>query len=259
MAFIGKSGSSKIRLIIFFLIFLQESNVRLRELKLSKNPLSKLTGLSFPPLMYLKLLDLSDCQLSTLPRRAFEKLSVLETLSLSGNRFTFLSKELLKPLIKLKSLLLSGNPWKCDCRLKSLRDWVIEKNLFQHHTRCAEPAIVSNFAWDQLVSPDFACRPEIVSVQINGKSTPALLVHTEVGSDITLQCLVRGNPPPELKWVRDGQVLTNTSRYQGKFYYLYIGEEGWDAESDSANTEYRGRWVNLTIQKTDPEDAGNKL
>ncbi|OXA46329.1 Leucine-rich repeat-containing protein 24 [Folsomia candida] len=235
-----------------------ESNVRLRELKLSKNPLTKLTGSSFPPLMYLKLLDLSDCQLSTLPKKAFEKLSVLESLSLSGNRFTYLSRELLKPLTKLKSLQLAGNPWKCDCRLKTLRDWVIQKNLFQHHTRCAEPAIVSNFAWDQLVSLDFSCRPEIVSVQINGKPTDALLVHTDIGSDITLQCLVRGNPPPDLKWVRDGQVLTNNSRSYGKSYYLHIGgEEGWELEDPYSNTDdYRGRWVNLTIQKTDPEDAG---
>jgi hypothetical protein len=92
-------------------------------------------------------------------------------------------------------------------------------------------------------------------VQINGKPTDALLVHTDIGSDITLECLVRGNPPPDLKWVRDAQVLTNSTRSYGKPYYLHIGEETWDFD-DPADAEYRGRWVNLTILKTDPEDAG---
>jgi hypothetical protein len=230
------------------------SNIRLRELKLKGNPLSKLTGNHFPPLNYLKLLDLNDCQLSSLPRRAFEKLGVLETLSLSGNRFTHVNEEVFRPLTKLKSLSLDRNPWKCDCRLKSLRDWVVDRKLFQHDTKCAEPAHVANFPWDQLLSENFACRPEIESVQINGKPTDALLVHTDIGSDIRLECLVRGNPPPDLKWVRDGQVLTNTSRSYGKSYFLHIGEDGGPGGSSSA--DYPGRWVNLTILKTDPEDAG---
>ena len=59
----------------------------------------------------------------------------------------------------------------------------------------------------------------------------------------TAECLVRANPAPEVKWVRDGQVLANSSRNHGKIYLLHI------------NGEYE-RWVNLTILKSDLDDAG---
>lgn len=220
-----------------------DSNERLRELKLNGNPLRKLNGTSFPPLLHLKNMDLSDCQLSSLPPKSFMNLVNLQVLSLSGNQFENLNEQILRPLKKLISLSLDRNPWRCDCQLKSFRDWVISKNLFRPSTQCAEPAHLVNFSWDILMPENFACRPEIVTLKIDGKATEAYLVYGDVGRDITLECLVRANPAPEVKWVRDGQVLQNSSRAHGKTYLLHISGEN-------------ERWVNLTILEADPEDAG---
>ena len=162
-----------------------ETNERLRELRVKENPLTKLLGVQFPPLLHLKLLDLSDCQLSQLNKKTFDKLSNLEQLELTGNKFQYISEDILKPLTKLKSLSLQNNPWKCDCRLKSFRDWVISQKLYLPVT-CAEPGHLENFQWSVLQSSDFACKPEIVALQIGGQATEALIVYADVGSDITL-------------------------------------------------------------------------
>lgn len=51
----------------------------------------------------------------------------LENIDLSGNQITKFSKEQIESLLskkKLVSLNLYDNPWKCDCDLVTLHDWL---------------------------------------------------------------------------------------------------------------------------------------
>lgn len=219
-----------------------ETNARLRELNLGNNPLTKLTGTQFPRLEQFKILDLKDCKLSQFGRKSFEKLTNLELLDLSGNRFQYISVEILQPLEKLKSLNLQGNPWRCDCQLKSFRDWTMSKKLIQSGVTCTEPDNLANLDWIKLLTENFACKPEILTLQINGQATDAY-IHGDVGEEIKLECLVRANPPARVRWMREGLLVDNsTTSIPGRTYVVHISGD-------------REKWVNLTIEKSIPADG----
>ena len=215
-------------------------NDKLRQLLLTGNPLRSLAAFQFPPLPNLQRLDLSQCQIAGVAAKAFANLPQLTKLNLNSNRLSVLESDALHSLSQLKWLTLSGNPWRCDCHLRLLRDWLLDRDLYQEDTRCAEPERLAGRSWSAAQSEEFACRPQI--------ELPEPRVIATVGHNVTLRCQISGNPAPNTNWVLSGRIISNNTRipFTGQTYV--IREEGTV-----------DRWTSLTITNVNTQDAGQYL
>ena len=64
---------------------------------------------------------------------------------------------------KLHSLTLHGNPWKCDCQLRPLIDWLVDANLpMVDLPRCKSPDRLSGQRFADIALDNFACTPELL-------------------------------------------------------------------------------------------------
>ncbi|KAK9401568.1 carboxypeptidase N subunit 2 [Crotalus adamanteus] len=93
-------------------------------LSLAHNRLGRVTAGTFRGLAGLGRLQLRYNCLSALPGAAFANLSSLEALDLAHNRLQSLPEGFFDANEMLASLALEGNPWRCDCRLAPLADWL---------------------------------------------------------------------------------------------------------------------------------------
>ena len=169
-------------------------NERLQTLSLANNHLISLHPYQFPKLMHLKSINFAFNFISHVDRTTFFNLGKsVESVSLNNNMLKTLKEEVFLHLPNLKSLHLHINPWLCDCRLKSFRDWVVEKGLYTYPTACVEPERLSEKLWSEVAPRDFACKPEI--------HVPQSVVFSQPGANVTLSCFIIGSPMPEAKWV----------------------------------------------------------
>ncbi|XP_028988367.1 carboxypeptidase N subunit 2 [Betta splendens] len=121
----------------------------LTDLILASNRLSNLSEGVFGNVTLLERLDLSENRLAFLPERIFSELrgmkalhlhgnnisevgaglfrdqSAVEQLYLSDNRLEALPPGLFDPFDAQPTVRLHGNPWRCDCRMWHLHDWVL--------------------------------------------------------------------------------------------------------------------------------------
>ncbi|XP_019644757.1 PREDICTED: carboxypeptidase N subunit 2-like [Branchiostoma belcheri] len=95
----------------------------LSHLVLASNVLEKLPGRMLHGQSQLLELLLENNQITDIPESFLEDCLSLEKLSISNNRLSSLSKDVLA-LPPLTRVQLQGNPWKCDCHLKWLREWM---------------------------------------------------------------------------------------------------------------------------------------
>ena len=92
-----------------------------------------LSRYQFPPLSNLKSIDVSNCRIRRIDNTAFKNLGEsVESIMLNNNQLTTLAPDVLVPLLSLKKVPLHSNPWKCDCKLKHFRDWLIAKKVSQN-------------------------------------------------------------------------------------------------------------------------------
>jgi len=175
--------------------------LRISVINLRDNKIRSVPNGLFNNLTFLQRVDLSKCRLEHVGQTAFHNVPALTELILSENRLTTLSLDAVQSLRRLTGLVLHANPWRCDCELRPLRDWAIEKKLYAPPTKCAEPEHLGNRYWSDLNSTDFACRPEILT-------PPDGSVVEAYAGDVTLVCKVSGDPPP---MVSIGSLATSSS------------------------------------------------
>ncbi|XP_049729293.1 nyctalopin isoform X1 [Loxodonta africana] len=97
---------------------------RLRTLNLGGNALGRVERTWFADLAELELLYLDRNSIAFVEEGSFQNLSGLLALHLNSNRLTVLAWAAFQPGFFLGHLFLFRNPWRCDCRLEWLRDWM---------------------------------------------------------------------------------------------------------------------------------------
>ncbi|XP_068558063.1 carboxypeptidase N subunit 2 [Cebidichthys violaceus] len=133
----------------------------LENLDLSENQLALLPETIFRNLLSIKGIYLHKNNLSKVDSKLFEDQPLLQQLYLSDNQLETLPLGLLDPFVLQYTVRLHGNPWKCDCHMSYLHDWVLENSRdieMLERMLCASPVYLRRRAVvsidkDQLVCP----------------------------------------------------------------------------------------------------------
>ncbi|XP_020505244.2 carboxypeptidase N subunit 2 [Labrus bergylta] len=101
----------------------------LENIDLSENQLNSLPGTIFRDLFSIKTIHLNKNNLSKVEANLFEDQLLMQKIYLSDNQLETIPLGLLDPLIMQHTVRFHGNPWKCDCHLFYLHDWVLKNSL----------------------------------------------------------------------------------------------------------------------------------
>ncbi|KAL3267234.1 hypothetical protein HHI36_011368 [Cryptolaemus montrouzieri] len=179
----------------------------LRDLNLANNPISKIDGNAFKATPGLIKLDLSNCEIQTIAPKAFDGIELLESLKLNGNKLSELRPTTVQNLQRLHGVELHDNPWNCDCRLRSVKEWIIQFNIpYSEPPICSggpERVILKSF--NDLSIDDFACKPEMLPV--------ARYIEVLSGENASLTCRANAVPQAYMKWYWNGRLLVNNSGF----------------------------------------------
>uniref|UniRef100_A0A7N8XNF6 Carboxypeptidase N subunit 2 n=1 Tax=Mastacembelus armatus TaxID=205130 RepID=A0A7N8XNF6_9TELE len=105
------------------------TNVTLLEnVDLSENHLTSLPQRIFSNLCGIKMINLHKNNLSRLDARLFEDQDFIQQLYLSDNQLETLPLGFLDHFAIQHTVRLHGNPWKCDCHMWYLHDWVVRNS-----------------------------------------------------------------------------------------------------------------------------------
>ncbi|XP_023391435.1 leucine-rich repeats and immunoglobulin-like domains protein 2 isoform X2 [Pteropus medius] len=218
---------------------------RLSELDLSYNQLTRLDESAFVGLSLLERLNLGDNRVTHIADGVFRFLSNLQTLNLrnneiswaiedaseafagltsltklilQGNRIKSITKKAFIGLESLEHLILNTNSLLCDCHLKWLLQWLVDKN-FEHavNVSCAHPEWLAGQSILNVDLKDFVCddflKPQI---RMHPETTVALR-----GSNVTLTstAVSSSDSPMSAVWRKDSEILydadiENFVRYQ---------------------------------------------
>lgn len=231
-------------------------NERLRVLILSGNPLGVLVNLQFPVLQHLRTLELERCSLTEIHGQAFARLTGLESLKLDSNYLEYLETSVISNLPRLKTLTLDGNQWRCDCRLRSFRAWLIPNapsKLYSAPQTCSGPPRLQDRRWEDVKPVEFACEPEV--------SILASSLQEETNGNISLACLATGDPEPEVWWQLNGGPVNATKltdqSYTGTLVVYATSEVGTSYnDKPISSITVADRWSNLTVYNVSDSDAG---
>lgn len=176
----------------------------LRELALNNNPLQKIEGHAFEMVPQIVALDVSGCQIKKIASRAFHNIEQLERLYLHNNKIEEIKQKTVESVAKLHSLTLHGNPWKCDCELRPLIDWLMVANLpMVDLPKCKTPRRLAGKRFTDIAIDNFACPPELMAA--------TRYIESNIGSNATIHCKVGSIPTSSIKWIRDGHEIMNNS------------------------------------------------
>lgn len=132
----------------------------LENLDLSDNHISVLPGTIFNDLFNLKFVSLKANNLSKIEPRLFEDQARIQKLHLSYNRLQTLPEGLMDTFSIHHTLQLHGNPWKCDCGLWYLHDWVLRhgQNVeMLDRTLCESPGFLNRRSLDSVDKEQLVC------------------------------------------------------------------------------------------------------
>ncbi|KAM4013351.1 leucine-rich repeat and immunoglobulin-like domain containing-NOGO receptor-interacting protein 4 [Anomaloglossus baeobatrachus] len=173
------------------------SQIHLRRLDLSHNPIAILQERCFSSLANLEELRLSGGRLHSIPSGTFLDLDHLRLLDLSHNPLHWVAKDALPPPGSLETLLLSSTNLSCDCRLC----WLLHQkiNFGGNPPVCAGPALLQGMIipdHSEMLCPElFTCQPP----KIVEKGLRELKV--KEGDSVTVTCQSHGVPEPSTHWV----------------------------------------------------------
>lgn len=100
----------------------------LENLDLSENQLTLLSEVIFHDLSSIKTIHLQKNNLSKVDAKLFEDQMLIQQLYLSDNQLESLPLGFLDSFVLQHTLRLHGNPWKCDCHMWYLHDWVLKNS-----------------------------------------------------------------------------------------------------------------------------------
>lgn len=206
-------------------------NDRLRVLYLNGNPLKILQAHQFPVLPHLRSLDLHNCQISNIDPLAFANLELLELLNLKSNLMQSLDESVFHYMGNLKALMLEGNPWLCDCHLRHFRNWFITTKLRSASLICNRPNALQGKTWESIDEHLFGCPPTVDVFSDD-------IFNVDIGSNVTLSCLVTGDPLPKVTWELNGRDIID------------------DNVMPEDETHTNRLWRNITIFNITNYDAG---
>ena len=173
--------------------------LNLMSLSLSHNPIRLLKSEAFSQLRHLTRLDLSSCQISVIESGSLANLPSLERLYLETNRLRVIP-EPLQLGSGLHGVSLAGNPWHCDCRLRLLRDWLVETNVPRlYEPVCQSPHRLAGFTITTLSPQELACLPAV--------SPTSMFVTVREGRNVSLVCRVKAEPGAEMSWSYNGLLV----------------------------------------------------
>ncbi|XP_040858972.1 nyctalopin [Ochotona curzoniae] len=145
----------------------------LRTLNLGGNALDLVARAWFTDLVELELLYLDRNSIAFVEEGAFQNLSGLLALHLNGNHLTALTWAAFQPSFFLGRLFLFRNPWRCDCQLEWLRDWMEGSGRITD-VPCASPGSVAGVDLRQVTfgrsSDGFCIDPEELNLTTSSPS-----------------------------------------------------------------------------------------
>ncbi|KAA0191573.1 hypothetical protein HAZT_HAZT007688 [Hyalella azteca] len=194
---------------------------------------------AFKSVPLLVKLDLSHNNISSVHQNAFAFLNRLEDLKLSFNKLTTLPVNVLHPLAVLHGLHVDNNPWNCNCHLRLLRQWLLQRNVpASIPPQCESPERLKGRKWRTLNEDEFVCVPLLTAV--------AQKVIASHGDNVTLACKVETDDGAPVTWLVGEKAVVNASEEaQRKYSVLELGTAG-----DGA------RVSNLTIEGAAVQDQG---
>lgn len=231
-------------------------NERLRILILSGNPLGTLRNLQFPVLQHLRNLELERCSLTEIHGQAFARLTGLESLKLDANQLEYLEASVISGLSHLKTLSLDGNRWRCDCRMREFRTWLISdvpSKLYSVPQICSGPQRLKGRRWENVKPTEFACEPKVYLLPNS--------IQEETNGNLSLACRASGDPEPEVWWQLNGGPINATKStdqpYMGTLVVYTTSEASLPSNDKSASSRtVADRWSNLTVYNVSDSDAG---
>ncbi|XP_029142922.1 leucine-rich repeat transmembrane protein FLRT1-like, partial [Protobothrops mucrosquamatus] len=137
-----------------------------KQLKMASNHLKALPPLG--PMGLLKELDLSRNKISSLENLEAASLPSLTTLKLQGNLLETIPTGHFDPLGKLTALHLGDNPWRCDCRLLYLHQWIHNNAKIIKDARkiiCRSPEDLAGKAVSSLSEDQLLCLTTTAPIQ----------------------------------------------------------------------------------------------
>ncbi|NWJ02914.1 LRIG1 protein, partial [Crypturellus undulatus] len=166
------------------------------------------TNGAFTGLENLNKLTLFGNKIKSVAKKAFSGLEALEHLNLGDNAIRSVQANAFARMKSLRQLHINSDSFLCDCQLKWLPPWLVEKELqaFVVAT-CAHPESLKSKSIFAVLPESFVCddfpKPQII---IQPEKTVAVL-----GKDIRLTCSAASSSssPMTFAWKKDNEVLRN--------------------------------------------------
>uniref|UniRef100_A0A803YDC5 Leucine rich repeats and immunoglobulin like domains 1 n=1 Tax=Meleagris gallopavo TaxID=9103 RepID=A0A803YDC5_MELGA len=183
----------------------------LHVLRLSHNSINHIAEGAFKGLKNLRVLELDHNDISGTiedTNGAFTGLENLSKLNLGDNAIRSIQADAFAKMKSLRQLHINSDSFLCDCQLKWLPPWLVEKELQSFVVAtCAHPESLKSKSIFAVLPESFVCddfpKPQII---IQPETTVAVL-----GKDIRFTCSAASSSssPMMFAWKKDNEVLHN--------------------------------------------------
>ncbi|XP_062441879.1 leucine-rich repeats and immunoglobulin-like domains protein 1 [Rhea pennata] len=166
------------------------------------------TNGAFTGLENLSKLTLFGNKIKSVAKKAFSGLEALEHLNLGDNAIRSVQADAFAKMKSLQQLHINSDSFLCDCQLKWLPQWLVEKELQSFVVAtCAHPESLKSKSIFAVLPESFVCddfpKPQII---IQPETTVAVL-----GKDIRFTCSAASSSssPMMFAWKKDNEMLRN--------------------------------------------------